>query len=579
MNRIHYFLPGVLLVVVSACVTTGVKPTAPPQQGIYLDHLNSQARGSADWFGDLDRERTKLKKTYKGTVAPELATYLEKDVYLVESDGIEAYHRKILDRLLTGWEGPRPEVSFIFESDENMNAYVDVYNQIHVSTGLLRSVENEDQLASVLAHEISHVLLKHNQQKSASKVIPWSIEMAGTLSVAAAGIAYNKDKKQKYADYAEKAVIGSQSLGMAWSDMLAPSWSRNYEREADRLGLDLLIRADYNYEQFYATIEKLHDASLRRSARQEYFMGMTVAALKGSKSKFYKGDPNDKKDKMLGDLKYLAASSFAALTFNKIAQANVEHDTREQRIDAIKTYLGEAYDGGDLPPEADVTSYKKVLRQGSASRILDADLAAIKTIKALNEKDVSTAKRQTKSLGWGFNGAVNSVGIAQSSYKTAVQRQPDSAIKTLRRLTQSEFAPAEAYVKLSDLYLQKRDPESAKQVLHQGINRIGRKYRFLPNLVSAHKMAGETKQAEDYVIECQEHNPERNMNLAQRALAGTKKSKGGYYSYCTKKLGYDVLARREQEARRQAQQRKANTPESVKKASEKLDKMLKGLFN
>lgn len=573
-NNYKYILPLALLL--GACQPGNVRQAVVPEQGPYLDAINRQAADTPDWFGENNAEQQKLRNRYKGTVEPELATYLENDIYLVDNPSIRRYHEKILARLLQGWAGQKPGIRFVFESDESLNAYVDVYNQIHVSSGLLRSVENEDQLASVLAHELSHVLLKHNQDKSATKSVSWSVEMAGALSIAAAGVAYNKNQNEKYKDYAEHALIGSQSLGLAWSDMLAPAWARNYERDADKLGLDLLMRADYNYEEFYKIIARLQDSNLRRSDRQRFFNAMAGNLLQQNRARFYSGNPDSKKDKALGDIKYLGTSMIASLTFDALAKGNVEHDKREQRIDMLKIYLQDAHQGGELPPVPDTASLRKALHEGEAKKILAADRVAIETIEALNRKELDTARKGAKQLGSGLADRVASVGIARSFFDTT-QRNNRQATRMLTKVTRSPNAPAEAYLRLSRLYQAAGDYKASRSTLELGNRRIGRNYRFLPELVATHKALGDTENAERYAIECARSDRD-NISLASAFLSGSNSASTAYYQLCSRKLGYDVVAKRRQEAAAAAKQQKQQRKQNKANLKEYKNK-LKSLFD
>ena len=53
------------------------------------------------------------------------------------------------------------EVTFNVIENEEVNAYADANNQIVVYTGLLKIVENDDELAGVLSHEVGHIMKSH----------------------------------------------------------------------------------------------------------------------------------------------------------------------------------------------------------------------------------------------------------------------------------------------------------------------------------------------------------------------------------------------------------------------------------
>lgn len=401
--------------------------------------------------------------------------------------------------------------------------------------------------------------------------------MAGALSIAAAGLAYEKKENDKYLEYAERALIGSQSLGMAWSDMLAPAWARDDENEADRLGIDLLMRAGYNYEEFYKVIEKLQDSSLRRSQRQQFFSALAASMLDKNKESFYGDKPDSDKGKLVGGLKTLGSSVIAAMTLESIAKGNTEHDTREQRLDSLKQYVRDVHQGGDLPPEADAASLRRILGRGTAKKVLEADLAAMQTIDALNQEDLAVADKRARKLrlGMKLERSVVSVGIARSFLKTSARRTTD-AQRVLSSMSRSETAPTEVYLRLARLQLQGRNYQAAKATLELGVSRIGRNYRFLPELIATHKALNEIEAAENYADQCAKGDGE-DISLASMVLSGNSQGSPAHYHMCTKQLGYDIVAKRRQEFEAAEQLRKQQQTENKQKLKDIKEK-LKGLW-
>lgn len=110
---------------------------------------------------------------------------------------------------------------------ESPNAFVLPSGKIGVTTGLLALVRNDDQLATVLGHEIGHVVARHAAERYSTTAI------ASTVIRAGQGLAGDQAR-------AAGAIGG---LG-AQLGVLLP-FSRNHELEADRIGVDYLQRAGY----------------------------------------------------------------------------------------------------------------------------------------------------------------------------------------------------------------------------------------------------------------------------------------------------------------------------------------------
>jgi len=105
---------------------------------------------------------------------------------------------------------------------------------IGVHTGLLLSAQNESELASVVAHEIAHVTQDHiARMVAAQSQSYWPTMAALALALLAS---------RSNPNVASAAIASTQ----AFSIQNQLNYSRDYEREADRLGYEMLTRADYD---------------------------------------------------------------------------------------------------------------------------------------------------------------------------------------------------------------------------------------------------------------------------------------------------------------------------------------------
>ena len=83
---------------------------------------------------------------------------------------VEAYLESITDQMLgQQLDHLGIEVDFILVEEPTLSAWVYPYGTIAVHTGLLTGMDNEAQLASILAHEISHFLQRHSYRETISK--------------------------------------------------------------------------------------------------------------------------------------------------------------------------------------------------------------------------------------------------------------------------------------------------------------------------------------------------------------------------------------------------------------------------
>ncbi len=133
--------------------------------------------------------------------------------------------------------------------DRSVNAFALPGGYFGVHLGLIGTVSSADELAAVLAHEMSHVTQRHISRlmTQQSRQAPWMIA-AMILGVIAAG---------KNSSVGNAAIVGGQALAMQ-SQL---NFSRDMEREADRVGFSVMQGAGYDSRGVATMFEKLQQAS------------------------------------------------------------------------------------------------------------------------------------------------------------------------------------------------------------------------------------------------------------------------------------------------------------------------------
>jgi len=133
--------------------------------------------------------------------------------------------------------------------DRTVNAFALPGGYFGLHLGLVGLVETRDELASVLAHELSHVTQRHISRSMArqSAQAPW---LLGAMILGM--IAASRD-----ANTAQAVVVGGQATA-AQSQL---NYSRGMEREADRIGFNVSTQAGYAPQGFVSMFEKLQLSS------------------------------------------------------------------------------------------------------------------------------------------------------------------------------------------------------------------------------------------------------------------------------------------------------------------------------
>jgi predicted Zn-dependent protease len=140
---------------------------------------------------------------------------------------------------------PTPfDVHWYVVEDEELNAFAIPGGSIYVHTGLIQKVDHADELAGVLAHELGHVTARHVAQNVRRQRNTGLIATIFTYAVLIlTGNPY----------IAQAGDLVSQLSGIAYLN----TFSRDFEREADALGVETLVKAGYNPEGMPRMFEKL----------------------------------------------------------------------------------------------------------------------------------------------------------------------------------------------------------------------------------------------------------------------------------------------------------------------------------
>jgi len=167
------------------------------------------------------------------------------DPSYVDDPEVTAYLDTIGEKLVSAPPGASERFEFFGIRDNTINAFALPGGFVGVNTGLLAACDNESELASVMAHEISHVTQRHiarqmNQQQQMQ--LP-------TLAAMAAAILLGRSRP----DLAMGAVTALQGVNV--QSQIA--YTRDFEREADRIGFQRLVAAGYDPEGMPEFFEKM----------------------------------------------------------------------------------------------------------------------------------------------------------------------------------------------------------------------------------------------------------------------------------------------------------------------------------
>lgn len=187
-----------------------------------------------------------------------IARELFRDPDYLEDPILDEYLQNLWQPLVKGAQA-RGELSpelqerfawkILISRDRSVNAFALPGGYLGIHLGLISVVTTRDELASVMAHELSHVTQRHISRSMGdqARMTPWLIG-AMILGMLAAG---------KSAQGAQAMIVGGQAMA-AQSQL---NFSRDMEREADRIGYGVMSEAGFDTQGFVTMFGKLQQAS------------------------------------------------------------------------------------------------------------------------------------------------------------------------------------------------------------------------------------------------------------------------------------------------------------------------------
>jgi len=184
-------------------------------------------RGVGDWYS-LESE-IRMGKQYSMQV--------EQGLKMVQDPVVNEYVNRIGQNLVRNSDAQVPFTIKVVDSDE-VNAFALPGGFFYVNSGLILAADEEAELAGVMAHEIAHVAARHGMRQMTRA----NIAQIATLPLifVGGGIGYG--------------IYEAAGLGLPLTFM---KFQRNFEAEADYLGLQYMYKTGYDPQAFIAFFEKI----------------------------------------------------------------------------------------------------------------------------------------------------------------------------------------------------------------------------------------------------------------------------------------------------------------------------------
>ena len=163
-----------------------------------------------------------------------LMRQLRRQAPIVADPVLNEYLNDLGNRLILKADDVQFPFEFFWINNPEINAFAFFGGHIGIHTGLVIAADTESELASVVAHEISHVTQRHIARSIAARQKSSGLQMASMLGSLLLAMAN------------PEAGMAALSTTSAISSQMGINYTRSNEQEADRVGFGMLTRAGFD---------------------------------------------------------------------------------------------------------------------------------------------------------------------------------------------------------------------------------------------------------------------------------------------------------------------------------------------
>ena len=449
----------------------------------------------------------------------------------VPSPAMHDYVKGVLDRVLRGVVLPpsfKPDVRILAAPE--FTALCTPDGTVMVTVGLLELLDNEDELAFVLAHEVSHAVYRHHASDWFTRSQYYMVmngaaleNVTSRVSFSAGG--FNTADIGRGVDVARHLYILSQNV-------LAPQMTRDQEDQADALGFDLMVKAGYNSAAALAVMDKLAEQEAEAAASAK----SAQAAAKEAKRKethsggfgfsfggfsFGSGSSSASRGGVSSWLDLgLALFDAAVDTFADEAASHHPAGEREQLLSAYE--FREYRDLTLVEPtplpwaERSTAPHAEALTQLLAHYAAAENAAAYVADTSQGAPDIAADEVAHASAKPTSDHAYTQF-VAAEYYD--MNKKSDLSEAALQRAASGPEPSWEVYSRLIDIHTARKDWSGAELLMDQAVLRFDNSPVLLPKRITILHGAGNKREVEKLLPQCDTYDI-RELHDACRKAAG-----------------------------------------------------------
>jgi len=540
---------------VSACQTTGsssvstvmgirsnFQPTHTRLEGTFLETIDLEAAGAdqseltnEDMRALALRDDPTSQRGFFGMVHASMFSDQPSYHHLVGDPGPARYMQTVLERVLTGWDGPAPDIQVVVTADPGLRGAAHQENFITIPIGVLINAESEDEVAALLAHEASHLILGHvggsNDSRRFERRMNDAMDTLGYYSASMRVTRFRETADGGFETYtirdaeAEEQLFGvslaTQASREIARNFLFPSMSRELEEHADLMAADLMAGSGhYNPAAMQDLLARTADqqrntaGEIERLEATQRLQAQLAAERLGV-------------DTSSGFLNRLAFGSAISLYEQVRDRANQSYRSYDNRAENTNEYIERVYlleweapsgasDEDARPPAT------RDMDRGGLARFLDSPEGAI--VSAFEAAFHATAlHKQALTLGPSDPDYMDRLNQAEARINEAIAQgggdesqvrfieyqilgqlgRNEEAFRALRMAADKPSASAETFEHMARLYIDRRRYEEAEIALDRIVELMATDLVVMPMRLEVALLRGDRETAQDWLDRCQ----------------------------------------------------------------------------
>lgn len=495
MKSTTVLLAPLCALLLNACVTTqGAGPGAKDEGATSIASVFAPV---TKLFSTPGSDAPLYEQLAQGSYQPsEMAIGVNKDLAQRRGRGLgyvrqrelEAKLADIHQRILkaSGIDGVPGEVMILANPAPEALSTPD--GNIYIAMQWLRSVDSEDELAAIIAHETSHVLLHHHS----SDMVNHMQKRLETLQQT--GIAVkNQIEKVNVASKSDTKSMRRTILATELTQKLVlPVWSRRQETEADLLGLDLLIKAGYSPLAMSSMLEKL-DAWEKANTEQDEAFQRRISEL------------------AMQDL----AQALKLVFSRAVADFASNHPPTDARLEDLAQYHQKHYESIEIT-DADPGAWARFTARRSVADMISSYTSAFEAYDLIRRSEAAEAMNKARRAVSGEARRHAYPNWVASKASSLLGRKADAA-RYLKVALASPEPSAQLYYDIIDVYESQRQYQNAVFWIDKAESRFDDAPEWIVERIRLYRKMGKKKEVAQLLIECGIDSPQIKRDCDQAA--------------------------------------------------------------